>query len=146
MWPPFYSGPSLHTVLRTIVRYDISGTQRRKNRSNCQKSVTKKTHKYVPCCHASTISRQKKNSDLVQDHLVLEVIHMKDRKCMGASKSRNETKRKPHLFPKTMVIANLCNSARVAYIAKYPHLGSFVSSSIANQVRLYIAVYVLLLL
>ena len=109
------------------------------------RNLSQKTHTKVYIAVMPALLANKKNSDIIQDHLVLEVIHMKDRKCMGASKSINETKRKPHLFPKTTVIANLCNSVRVAYIAKYPHSGSFVSSSIVNQVRLYIAVYVLLL-
>ena len=66
---------------------------------------------------------------------------------MGASKSRNETKREtkrneteaaPTIIANLRILARSCDRTATS--------GSFVSSSIVNLVRLYIVVYMLLLL
>ena len=68
----------------------------------------------------------------------------------GASKSRNETKRKTKQATPTIIVCASQRACLPLYKARTRQCmcsrstatsGSFVSSSIVNQVRLYIAVY-----
>ena len=67
---------------------------------------------------------------------------------MGASTSRNEKAKWNETEAAPTIIENLYISVHVwlLYKASTATSGSFVSYSIVNQVRLYIAVYMLLLL